>query len=627
MREPLDSNKNIFKRTYDDSKITQLMRNISPLFFMSEFLYILFLRYNDYILSTTFKAEVTEDVRKKIYNILILLYFLKPFFAFLTDSVYFNINNILSFLSRKIYEFYSQLQDLLYHCNRAVCNGKYLFLKIVCRKYMKDELLRSKYLKKSSLRKNHYVDNFLYLPLNRKYYVILSELMTTLLLLFIYVFNKKINYYVYLSTIFFISTNMLLTSCVFEGVVVERCRKQTHFEKIFYISYMMCIKIFCSLILYYIYILKVSIFFLILKSFIIFVISCISSEETLLLSNDFKVQRNIILKSENGNINVKNTVDLLSQLRVLRKILFNENLFKILFLIVLFNSSVDMKFSMLQYGVQNYRWPQSLINYIPLVSQSSKLIGIAIFQLYTNKMCYRSYAMITILFNVFLKIVSFIFLYYSETYVSPFLFLLNIIVQNISIKILALPILLLCIEKAPLNLESTIINIYIFCFNLSNLISKRYFIWNIIMHMSKNVFIILLLSFLTTCASLLYYCNISLDSLNTISLSHLYLNDKDAYIDIKLNKSQKKNYFDTNLLFKNKQEKVKSSKKIVRFREESMKIEKYKDDEKKNKTNLFKFSSDNNSDSDQWLIIDNFKGNVRKKYADRSPLNISNMML
>ncbi|KAI4839709.1 hypothetical protein MKS88_001610 [Plasmodium brasilianum] len=572
MREPLDSNKNIFKRTYDDSKITQLMRNISPLFFMSEFLYILFLRYNDYILSTTFKAEVTEDVRKKIYNILILLYFLKPFFAFLTDSVYFNINNILSFLSRKIYEFYSQLQDLLYHCNRAVCNGKYLFLKIVCRKYMKDELLRSKYLKKSSLRKNHYVDNFLYLPLNRKYYVILSELMTTLLLLFIYVFNKKINYYVYLSTIFFISTNMLLTSCVFEGVVVE-------------------------------------------------------SEETLLLSNDFKVQRNIILKSENGNINVKNTVDLLSQLRVLRKILFNENLFKILFLIVLFNSSVDMKFSMLQYGVQNYRWPQSLINYIPLVSQSSKLIGIAIFQLYTNKMCYRSYAMITILFNVFLKIVSFIFLYYSETYVSPFLFLLNIIVQNISIKILALPILLLCIEKAPLNLESTIINIYIFCFNLSNLISKRYFIWNIIMHMSKNVFIILLLSFLTTCASLLYYCNISLDSLNTISLSHLYLNDKDAYIDIKLNKSQKKNYFDTNLLFKNKQEKVKSSKKIVRFREESMKIEKYKDDEKKNKTNLFKFSSDNNSDSDQWLIIDNFKGNVRKKYADRSPLNISNMML
>ncbi|CAI7719176.1 hypothetical protein PVIIG_03402 [Plasmodium vivax India VII] len=632
MRKAGDNHKHVFKRESDSSKITKLMRNISPLFFMSEFLYILFLRYNDYILSTRYKAEISEDVRKNIYNILILLYFLKPFFAFLTDNVYFNINNVVSFLTRKLHEFGNFLQNCFYYCTSTVCNGKYIFFKIFfSNKYMKDGVSSgSLFLRKAGLGKYSYIDNFVHLPLNRKYYIVLSEFSTTFLLLFIYFFNNKMNCFSYLSVVFLVSSQMLLSSCVFEGIVVERCRRQIHVEKIFYISYVMCIKIFCSLILYYMYILKVSIYLLILKSFAIFVISCLCSEETLLLNSSFKMQRNIIQKSENGGVHVKNTVDLLSQLALLKKLLFKENLFKILFLLILFNSSIDTKFSMLQYGVQNYRWPHSLINYIPLVSQSSKLIGISIFQLYTNRRSYRSYAMITILCNVMLKIASFLFLYYNKsTYVSPFLFLLNIIVQNISIKILALPILLLCIEKAPLNLESTLLNIYIFCFNLSNLISKRYFMWNLILHMSKNVFIILLLSFLTTCSSLLYYFNLSLDSLNSVNASMSCLNEKED-LHLKLSKYDRKNYapppsddlFDTF-------EKKNSSKKFVRFREENIKTEKCKKEPNRSKPNLFKIAPNYSSDSDdnQWLIIDNLKGNGRKTYGEQSHLNISNMML
>ncbi|GAB65433.1 hypothetical protein PCYB_061650, partial [Plasmodium cynomolgi strain B] len=468
----------------------------------------------------------------------------------------------------------------------------------------------SLFLRKAGLSKYSYIDNFVHLPLNRKYYIVISEFSTTFLLLFIYFFNNKMNCFSYLAVVFLVSSQMLLSSCVFEGIVVERCRKQIHVEKIFYISYVMCIKIFCSLILYYLYILKISIYLLILKSFVIFIISCLCSEETLLLNSSFKIQRNIIQKSENGGVHVKNTVDLLSQLALLKKLLFKENLFKILFLLILFNSSIDTKFSMLQYGVQNYRWPHSLINYIPLVSQTSKLIGISIFQLYTNKKSYKSYAMITILSNVMLKIASFIFLYYNKsTYVSPFLFLLNIIVQNVSIKILALPILLLCIEKAPLNLESTLLNIYIFCFNLSNLISKRYFMWNLILHMSKNVFIILLLSFLTTCSSLLYYFNLSLDSLNSVNSSMSCLNEKEN-LHFKLSKYDKKNYAPppSDDLF-NTYEKKNSSKKFVRFREENIKTEKCKKEPNKSKSNLFKTAPDYSSDSDdnQWLIIDNLK--------------------
>ncbi|GAW79924.1 hypothetical protein, conserved [Plasmodium gonderi] len=629
MRKPVSSNKDIFKRESDSSKIKKLMGNISPLFFMSEFVYILFLRYNDYILSTRYKTEVNEDTRKNIYNILILLYFSKPFFAFLTDNVYFNINNTLCFLTRKLYEFGNFLQKLFYQCSRTVCKGKNFFLKIFFRKYMKDGVLSgSRYLKKTSLCKYSYIENFAHLPLNRKYYIVISEFSTTLLLLFIYLFHKKINYFFYLTIVFLISSQMLLSSCVFEGIVVERCRKQMRVEKIFYISYVMCIKIFCSLILYYMYILKISIYILILKSCAIFIISCLCSEETLLLNSNFKAQRNIIQKSENGGIRVKNTIDLLPQLGILRKILFKENLFKILFLLILFNSSIDTKFSMLQYGVQNYRWPHSLINYIPLVSQSSKLIGISIFQLYTNKKCYKSYAMITILFNILFKIASFIFLYYNKnTYVSPFLFLLNIIVQNISIKILALPILLLCIEKAPLNLESTLINIYIFCFNFSNLISKRYFMWNIILQMSKNVFIILLLSFLTTCSSLLYYFNISLDSLNSLNSPLSCLNEKED-LNLKLNKFEKKKYVSPDDPFDTYEKNP--AKKFVRFREENITTEKYKREQNKNKTNLFKNAPDYSSDSDdnQWLIIDNLKGNgIMKSQREPTRLNISNMML
>ncbi|SBT76055.1 conserved Plasmodium protein, unknown function [Plasmodium ovale] len=634
MRKPLGSSEHIFKREGDSSKISKFMRNISPLFFMSEFIYILFLRYNDYVLSTRYKEVISEDVRKNIYNILILLYFLKPFFAFLTDNVYFNINNILTFLSKKIYDLCNFIQDAMYYCSRAVCKGKSIFLQIFLRKYMKDGISSSgsRYFKKRGLHSNnHYIDNFLYIPINRKYYVLISELTITLLLLCVYLFNNKINYYLYLVIIFLIASLMLLSSCIFEGVVVERCRRQIHFEQVFYISYVMCIKIFCSLVLYYIYILKVSIFILILKSFIIFLISCASSEETLFLSDNLNAHRNTILNGGNGTMNVKNSVNLLSQLGVLKKILFKESLFKILFLLILFNSSIDTKFSILQYGVQNYSWPHSLINYIPLVSQTAKLIGISIFQLYTNKMCYKNYAMITILLNVLLKITSLFFLYYNKnTYVSPFLFLLNIIVQNISIKILALPILLLCIKKAPLNLESTIINIYIFCFNFSNLISKRYFLWNIILQMSKNVFIILLLSFLTTCASLLYYFNISLDSLNNMNAPYascsslLYSNGKeDMYL--KLKNSPKTHYFNINPFSKG--EKGITSKKIVRFSEENAKTKKIKDEERKNKPNEFKIASDYSSDGDQWLIIDNLKGNIKKKYADHNPLNISNMML
>ncbi|SBS81454.1 hypothetical protein, conserved [Plasmodium ovale curtisi] len=427
MRKPLGSSEHIFKREGDSSKISKFMRNISPLFFMSEFIYILFLRYNDYVLSTRYKEVISDDVRKNIYNILILLYFLKPFFAFLTDNVYFNINDILTFLSKKINDLYNFIQDAMYYCSRAVCKGKSIFLQIFLRKYMKDGISSSgsRYFKKRGLHSsNHYVDNFF--------------------------------------------------------------------------------------------------------------------EETLFLNDNLNAHRNTILNGGNGAINAKNTVNLLSQLGVLKKILFKESLFKILFLLILFNSSIDTKFSILQYGVQNYSWPHSLINYIPLVSQTAKLIGISIFQLYTNKMCYKNYAMITIL--------------------------------------------------------------------------KRYFLWNIILQMSKNVFIILLLSFLTTCASLLYYFNISLDSLNSMNAPYvsysslLYSNGKeDMYV--KLKNSPKTHYFNINPFSKG----VKgiASKKIVRFSEENAKTQKFKDEEKKNKRNAFKIASDYSSDSDQWLIIDNLK--VAKK--------------
>ncbi|CRG97235.1 conserved Plasmodium membrane protein, unknown function [Plasmodium gallinaceum] len=615
-------NKNIFKRDSDTSKIKILIKNISPLFYISEFFYILFLRYNDYILSTTYKEKTNEEIRKNIYNILILLYFLKPFMAFLTDNVHFNLNNILVFLSKKIFQFYNFLHQLMFSCSNAIYKVKYYFFKIFFRKYLKDGLSGSRYLKKSALVKKQFIETFLYLPLNRKYYVIMSEFLTSLLLVIIYLLNERINYYFYLITVFLISSQMLLTSCVFEGVIVEKCKKQMHFENIFYISYVMCVKIFSSLILYYIYIVKVSIFILIIKSFIVFLISYLSSEE-LLLTNNLKIQHNIALKCENGNMDIKNTTNMLSQLFILKKILFNENLLKTLFLLMLFNSSIDTKFSILQYGVQNYNWPHSLVNYIPLASQSSKLIGISVFQLYTNKKSYKNYAMIIILFNLLFKIFNFTFLYYNKNaYVSPFLFLLNIIVQNISIKILALPILFLCIEKAPLNLESTIINIYIFCFNLSNLISKRYFIWNIILQVSKNVFTILLLSFLTTCASLFYYFNISLDSLSNINSSS-YIDEKED-VNLKLSRLQKTNYFKSS--FFNKNEKKNSAKKSVRFKEDIQTI-KCKDEENKNKTNLFKLSSDYNSDSDQWLIVDNLKGNTRRKYREHNSINFSNMML
>ncbi|CAD2086852.1 conserved Plasmodium membrane protein, unknown function [Plasmodium vinckei lentum] len=620
MGKSLRSSKNIFKRGVDDSKALKWVRNISPLFFMSEFIYILFLRYNDYVLSTRYKSEVTADTRKNIYNILILLYFLKPLFAFLTDNVYFNINNIFLFLLQKAHELCNWIKDGLYYCAKVVYNGKHMFLRMFFRKYLNDGLSSGKkYFKKCTIHSNNpYANNFLYFPLNRKYYVIITELITTVLLLFIYIFNNKIKYNWYLFTIFIISSQMLLSSCVFEGVVVEKCRRKMHFEQIFYISYVMCIKIFSSLMLYYIYILKVSIFILILKSFIIFVISCLSSEETLLLNDDCDVQNSLILKEGNRSINVKNTVDLLSQLAVLKKILLNENLLKILFLLILFNSSIDTKFPILNHGIKNYSWPNSLVNYVPLVSQSSKLIGISIFQLYTNKKRYESYAMITILINILLKIGSLIYFYYNKnTYVSPVLVLLNIIVQNISIKILALPILLLCIQKAPLNLESTLINIYIFSFNLSNLISKRYFMWDIILQMPKNVFIVLLLSFFTTCTSLFYYFNISLDILNNMYISSpLNLEDKDN-IYLKSNKPQKKSYFNINLF--NKVEKNHSLKKTVRFKDENIKTHKSKDEEMKNKNSEFQISSNSNSDSDQWLIIDNLKGEMRRKYANNNP--------
>ncbi|SPJ10633.1 conserved Plasmodium membrane protein, unknown function [Plasmodium sp. DRC-Itaito] len=622
--------KHIFKREDDSSKITKLIKNISPLFFMSEFLYILFLRYNDHILSTTYKEKVTPDVRENIYNIFILLYFIKPLFAFLTDSVYFNLNNILGLIYRKIYKIYNYFEQFIQYCCSSIYKSKYLFLKIFFKRYIKSGLSRSRYLKKKAhIGKSGYMDNFVYFPLNRKYYVIISEFITTLLLLVIYLFNEKINYYIYLTIISFISSQMLLSSCIFEGVVVERCKRQMYFEKVFYISYVMCVKIFCSLILYYMYILKVSVFLLISKSFLIFLISCVCSEETLLLNNKRKIQRNIIFKSGSDEVYVKNTEDILSQINILKKIFFNENLFKTIFFIILFNSAIDSKLSILQYGVQNFSWPHSLINYIPLVSQSSKLIGISIFQLYTNKLNYKNYSMVVILFNILLKLCSFIFLYNNKnTYVSPFLFLLNIIVQNISIKILSLPILLLCIEKAPLNLESTIINIYIFCFNLSNLISKRYFMWNIILHVSKNVFIILLLSFLTTCASLLYYFHISLDTLNNMNSSSLYLDEKED-VNLKINKIPQKNYL-RDELFLNNEENKKQIKKVVRFKEDSIiKIEKNTNDEKKKKNNnLFKISSDYNSDSDQWLIIDSLKSDdTRKKQGKYKSLNISNIVL
>lgn len=117
------------------------------------------------------------------------------------------------------------------------------------------------------------------------------------------------------------------------------------------------------------YILKVSVFLLISKSFLIFLISCVCSEETLLLNNKRKIQRNIIFKSGSDEVYVKNTEDILSQINILKKIFFNENLFKTIFFIILFNSAIDSKLSILQYGVQNFSWPHSLINYIPLVSQ------------------------------------------------------------------------------------------------------------------------------------------------------------------------------------------------------------------------------------------------------------------
>ncbi|VWU51930.1 conserved membrane protein, unknown function [Hepatocystis sp. ex Piliocolobus tephrosceles] len=636
MRKFLTSKKNIFKREGEDSSnITKLIRNISPLFFMSEFLYILFLRYNDYILSTRYKTEINENVRKNIYNILILSYFLKPAIAFLTDNIYFSINNIFRFIFQKIYELYIWIEQVFYYCVGTLYKGKYIFFKIFFGKYMKDVLSSAskdwkkkydKYYNKK--RENICVDNFLYLPLNRKYCVIISEFITILLLLLLYFFINKINYNCYLAIVFVVLSQMLLLSCVFEGILVKRCKKYVPYEQVFYISYVMCIKIFCSLILYYIYILKVSIFILFFKSCIIFILSCISTDNNFLSSN-LQDQHNLIMKKENGNIYMNNTVDILSQFYILKKTLINENLFKILFFLILFNSPIDTKLSILQYGVQTYNWPHSLINYIPLVSQASKLIGISIFQLYTNKKCYKTYAMIIILLNVLLKITNFIFLYYNKnSYISPFLFLFNIIVQNVSIKILAMPILLLCIQKAPLNLESTIINIYIFCFNFSNLISKRYFIWNVILHMSKNVFIILLLSFLTTCASLLYYLNISLDSLNNddnnnnnnllnspswITSSTKLHTDEKKYMYSKLNITN--NYFNTNLFNQHKQMNLKN--KNVHFENENIKVENHRKDEKKSKNNLFKISPNYDSDSDQWMIIDNLKGNMRRTYLNQ----------
>lgn len=136
--------------------------------------------------------------------------------------------------------------------------------------------------------------------------------------------------------------------------------------------------------------------------------------------------------------------------------------------------------------------------------------------------------------------------------------------------------------------------------------------WNIILHVSKNVFIILLLSFLTTCASLLYYFHISLDTLNNMNSSSLYLDEKED-VNLKINKIPQKNYL-RDELFLNNEEKKKQVKKVVRFKEDSIiKTQKNTNDEKKKKNNnLFKISSDYNSDSDQWLIIDSLKVTIKR---------------
>lgn len=115
---------------------------------MSEFLYILFLRYNDHILSTTYKEKVTPHVRENIYNIFILLYFIKPLFAFLTDSVYFNLNNILGLIYRKIYKIYNYFEQFIQYCCSLIYKSKYLFLKIFFKRYIKNGLSKSRYLKK-----------------------------------------------------------------------------------------------------------------------------------------------------------------------------------------------------------------------------------------------------------------------------------------------------------------------------------------------------------------------------------------------------------------------------------------------------------------------------------------------
>lgn len=533
--------KNIFRKEVEASRMERLMRYVYPIFYMNEFFYILFIRWNNYILNTTYNEQTSEQYRHRIYSLLILLYFVKPLFAYVIDNVYFSISNIRSYISKVLYEWKTCFQNLIYSCIYTSYKAKYYFFKYLyqnnlAKKKRNEEGFRSFKSRFGKISSNKYIDNFIGLPLNRKSYILVSEFLTALFLFFVPFFlGLNLNINIYNIIIFITAVQMLVVSSTFDGIIVERCKEKVHYEKIFYISYLMCVKICGSLILYYSsFLMNISIYILFLKSVFVFYISSLPNEGFLLLSNSHYCHyshhshyshltngttntTNTIIRNEDGTIKIKNTTNFREQIKILKRVLINEDMLRFLLFLMIFNSSIDTKLMMLQHGVMEYNWPKSLINYIPLISQVSKLIGIAIFQIYTSKMCYKHYAIIVILLTMFFKMGIFFFLYYCKNknyYISPIFFLLNIIIPNISIKLLALPILLFCIHKAPLNLEATTLNIYIFCFNLSNLISKRNFVWKLFLQIYQNVYIILLLSFLTTCASLLYCCNISLDSID-----------------------------------------------------------------------------------------------------------------
>lgn len=130
--------------------------------------------------------------------------------------MYFNLNNILGLIYRKIYKIYNYFEQFIQYCCSLIYKSKYLFLKIFFKRYIKNGLSKSRYLKKKAhIGKSGYMDNFVYFPLNRKYYVIISEFITTVLLLVIYLFNEK-NKLLYLPyyNIIYIQSNVIIILCI-----------------------------------------------------------------------------------------------------------------------------------------------------------------------------------------------------------------------------------------------------------------------------------------------------------------------------------------------------------------------------------------------------------------------------